>query len=388
LQEAEEWAAKHKATPEKGLFSRAEITKPENGAGKLKSPRSYSLSLSPQLVHTRSQLLSQLVSSRAYRQVEFQAVGSFFVYQPSTFTGGTGSEDGGDSVGPLSNLTRIPSTREDVFSSTSIPVRAKRSLMKFLKFVLDYESEVQSEIWQPRAEEPLSEFLGSAFNFTPELQSYVIALTLSLDGKITVRDGLGAISRHLTSMGVFGPGFAAVYAKWGGGSEIAQVACRAGAVGGGVYMLGTGVRVVESLSPAKDNAKLSILLTNDMAVKAKSLVRGSEEEALGAVSQQISRLIAIVASPLKPLFVQGMEGAPTPAVAVIAFPPSPTPVNGEQDSQYPVYVSVHSSDTGECPSNQSKLDFSMIRYLVYLRDMMIANFMNTYLHWLSNCLEE
>ncbi|KAG7145218.1 Rab proteins geranylgeranyltransferase component A like [Verticillium longisporum] len=106
--------------------------------------------------------------------------------------------------------------------------------MKFLRFVLDHDAPAQQEKWQSRADDPLAAFLEDEFKLDAELRTLILALTLSLDGAIEVRDGLVAIERHLTSMGMFGPGFAAVYPKWGGGSEIAQVGCRACAVGGGV----------------------------------------------------------------------------------------------------------------------------------------------------------
>ena len=72
------------------------------------SSRAYSLALAPQIIHTKAELLSQLVSSKAFKQIEFLAVGSFYVYQPPSETE------------PKPTLSRIPSTREDVFANTAI----------------------------------------------------------------------------------------------------------------------------------------------------------------------------------------------------------------------------------------------------------------------------
>lgn len=267
-----------------------------------------------------------------------------------------------------------------MFSTTAIPARAKRSLMKFLKFVLDYSSAPNSEAWQPRASEPLSSFLAEHFNLDPELQAYVLALTLSLDGRITTKDGLATIHRHLTSMGVFGPGFAAIYPKWGGTSEIAQVACRAGAVGGGIYMLGTGIQTVGERSEGSDEL-VEIQLTNGTPVKTKLLVRGGEERAADD-AQEISRLVAIIASPLSSLFEVVVEGAPAPAVAVIAFPPGSVITGDGSTSEYPIYAFAHSSSTGECPSGQSELHLFSCAPMPP-SDMMIQ-ILNTYLHCLSH----
>ncbi|KAL2131620.1 hypothetical protein VTI74DRAFT_4804 [Chaetomium olivicolor] len=332
LRDAELWAERVSAGTG-GVFRAASITKTEGAAGL--SSRAYSLALAPKLIHARSALLAQLVSSRAYRQVEFLAVGSFYIFKPS--------QDPSEKP----TLTRIPSTREEVFSTTAISTKAKRTLMKFLKFVLDYESSPQLELWQPHADAPLTDLLQTEFKMDAELQTYIVTLTLSLDGRISTRDGLAVIRRHLSSMGVYGPGFAALYPKWGGLSEIAQVSCRAGAVGGGVYMLGTAIRRTETV---EDGIKLQ--LTSGDNVKTRMLVR-SEDTANAQTG--ISRLVAVVGSPLSPLFEAVVEGAPRPAVAVIALPAGSLSTIAGKASEYPVYLSAHSSDTGECPHGQSTL---------------------------------
>ncbi|KAL2147047.1 hypothetical protein VTI28DRAFT_929 [Corynascus sepedonium] len=333
LQDAESWVT-HASKGSCGLVKSASIALPEDATG-LSPSRAYSLALAPQLIHARSALLSQLVSSRAYRQVEFLAVGSFFIFSPSR-----------DSA-EASGLTRIPSTREEVFSTTAISAKEKRLLMKFLKFVLDHESSPHLETWQEHADSPLVDFLQKEFKMGGELQTYITTLTLSLDGQINTRDGLAVIRRHLSSMGVYGPGFAAIYPKWGGLSEIAQVSCRAGAVGGAVYMLGTGI---ETMEIAEDEVELH--LTSGDNIKTRMLVRSDDSP-----SRQtgVSRLVAVVGSPLTSLFEATVEGAPRPAVALIAFPAGSLSTAAGEDSTYPVYLSVHSSETGECPVGQSVL---------------------------------
>ncbi|CAJ2503975.1 Uu.00g113690.m01.CDS01 [Anthostomella pinea] len=328
-----------KTTADKSsLFINASVWKhPDAAARGLSFPRAYSLPLAPQIIHTRSKLLAQLVSSRAYRQVEFLAVGSFFVYDASA----------SDSQAKLS---RIPSSREDVFATRSIPARSKRSLIKFLKFVLDYDSEEQRPVWHELAEERLAEFLDTEFKLDANLRKYVLALTLTLDGHVTVKDGLATINRHLTSMGLFGPGFCAVYPKWGGTSEVAQVACRAGAVGGGIYMLDTRMNVNDTIA---DVNEISLNLSNGISVRATNLVTSQQEAA--ADSTTITRLVAVVDSPLPSLFEIIVEGAPTPAVAVIAFPSGSLPGIVEFNLDVPIYAFVHSSETGECPAGQSAI---------------------------------
>ncbi|KAK3298519.1 GDP dissociation inhibitor-domain-containing protein [Chaetomium fimeti] len=338
LQDVESWIGRVSAGTA-GLFKSASVTQPENATG-LSSSRAYSLALAPQLIHARSELLSQLVSSRAYRQVEFLAVGSFYIFKPT------------QDASQQPSLTRIPSTREEVFSTTAVSAKGKRLLMKFLKFVLDYESPPQLETWQPYADAPLVDLLQKGFKMDADLQTYIVTLTLSLDGGISTKDGLAVIRRHLSSMGVYGPGFAAIYPKWGGLSEVAQVACRAGAVGGAVYMLGTGIEKMESV---EDQVKLQ--LTSGDTVKTRSLVRADENP---SDQTSISRLVAVVGSRLNSLFEATLEGAPRPAVAVVAFPAGSLSTAAGKASEYPVYLSAHSSETGECPVGQSALYFTTL----------------------------
>ncbi|KAL6854248.1 GDP dissociation inhibitor domain-containing protein [Trichoderma novae-zelandiae] len=338
LQEVDEWAARRQSGDGDGVFAAAKVTRSDDGESL--SPRGYSLALAPQLIHTRSELLAKLVSSKAFRQLEFLAVGSFYIFQPSPT----------DSSAP--SLSRIPSTREDVFANTTISVKAKRGLMKFLKFVLDYTSEPQTDVWKPHADDSLASFLAAEFKLEPDLQAYVTTLTLSLDGNITTEAGLAAIHRHITSMGVFGPGFAAVYPKWGGLSEIAQVGCRAGAVGGAVYMLGVGIKDVQKASSTAEMPEaLDLVLSNDMPVRSRTLVKGLGRPA--RESRRLSRLTAIVNSSLPTLFEAVSEG-PAPAVAVVAIPAGTRLGEDGASTACPIYALAHSSDTGECPRGQCK----------------------------------
>lgn len=122
--------------------------------------RAYTLTLSPQIIYTRSKLLSQLVSSKVYRQLEFQAVGNWWIY--NILPGGPPDS---------ATLKRLPNGREDIFEDTGIENRTKRSLMKFLKFVVDYES--HPEIWESHVE-------GSPRLFWHPSSSYPRSFRLSL----------------------------------------------------------------------------------------------------------------------------------------------------------------------------------------------------------------
>ena len=167
---------------------------------------------------------------------------------------------------------------------------------------------------------------------------------------------------------MFGPGFGAVIPKWGGLAEVAQVACRAGAVGGGVYVLNRGVKSIrkagdssteDAATAAQEKPPLSIVELDDgnvvrarwIAGTSGHLPVGSEREAAHE-AYGIQRSITIVSSPLFELFPASVEGSPPLDGAVIIFP---TGSVGADESHSPVYLLVHTSNTGECPDGQCEL---------------------------------
>ena len=343
----------------------SDSSSPNEPRTKLGFSRAYSLSLSPQLIYTRSRLLPTLVTSKVYRQLEFLAVGSWWIYTPGSSVTDVASGYG------IGGLRKIPGRREDVFADSSIDLRSKRSLMKFLKVTADFED--HDRILQDWGNKPFPEFLSSEYGIAPALQSALLALTLTPDVPVqtTTRYALPRIHRHLTSIGVFGPGFGSVIPKWGGTSEITQVACRACAVGGGVYVLKTGIEQILQPSHAlagtetgNDDAVdlLTVTLGREESIQARRIVGSnydlplSHQEKEPGSHEQLTRTISIINSPLLGLFPNVADGVPPPAVSVVAFPTGSIdytpPLHAETP---PVYLFIHSSETGECPTNQCKL---------------------------------
>jgi hypothetical protein len=75
-------------------------------------------------------------------------------------------------------------------------------------------------------------------------------------------------------------------------------------------------------------------------------------------------MIAVLSADLAPLFVTTIEGSPTAAVSVIAYPSNSIFLDGQAQPQ-PVYIMAHSSDTGECPVGQCKSQ-QRLRFSFYL----------------------
>lgn len=363
-------------------FSEASVTTPlqdESASlgqtSKLSFSRAYTLALSPALIYADSSLiLRTLISSQIYRQLEFLAVGTWWLYKPTR------------SSEQRASLQRVPNGREDVFNDKSIDRRTKRALMRFLKLLVAYNSD--DDIWVDHAVQPFTEFLTEQFELPAELHESLLALTLTPNStkNVPVCVAIPRIAIHLRSIGTFGPGFGAVVAKWGGNAEIAQVACRAGAVGGGVYVLGRGISAIcpslDSVGDGPSKSLHEVELEGGEKVKARVVVGSTHDlpqHGTQAADNHITvvKSISIISSPLSSLFPVTAEGAPAPAVAVVVFPggsiKAPTSALEIHDGPLPpVNILVHNSDTGECPRGQCKDSGSpFLRNLPFLSKMMI-----------------
>ena len=304
------------------------------------------MSLDPQIIYAKSSFLPTLVSSQIHTQLEFLAVGSWWVLR-----------DG--------SLQKIPSSREDVFSDDTLSMRDKRSLMKFLRFALQPDEDEQLEM-QPMEPQSLKEVLRQKFNVPEALQSPILALALSSEPANTTDfdTAVQHIRRHMRSIGYFGPGFGAVIAKYGGNAEIAQVACRAQAVGGGVYLLGHGIKEVQQLADQTEGSLLQVTLSDNTVVRARRIV-GSKDDLPVSTTDTAStdkedmhtlHLITIISGSLRSLFPATSENGPVPAAAIVLVEDQPT------TEAPPLYLQIHSEDTGECPAGQCEyLRFFPIR---------------------------
>jgi RAB protein geranylgeranyltransferase component A len=285
-------------------------------------------------------LIPSLVSSRTHTQLDFQAVGSWFLVEASSDDAASGK------------LTRVPGGREDIFQDDTLDLKAKRSLMKLLRFVTTLEENPGA--WTEDKDLPLPTFLEQKFGLPPASHAPILALTLSASPaeKTTVAYAVPRISRHLSSIGLFGPGFSALAPKWGGLAEISQVACRAGAVGGGVYVLGKGVEAVNG-----EDLHVNVALSGSEKVSTKWLVGQTVDlpavdTARATVIDTICRSITVVSALPSTIFPRTSEGGVIPVGAVILIS------SGTPESP-PVFILAHSSDSGECPANQGKFaDFN------------------------------
>jgi len=253
--------------------------------------------------------------------------------------------------------------------------------MGLIRYVLEEQDEgIDTSNVPDTLEAKLVHQFKVPYDLVPAVQA--LALNIGMPRNTRFESVVVRLRRHLTSMGYFGPGLAAVMAKYGGNSEIAQVACRAGAVGGFVYLLGHGITAVDLTST--EDSHVNIELSDGTKVKARHVVgmRGDlpatitsnlDESRGRSATQKVAHRISIVSRPLRQLFTSASDNDTVPAVAIILVD------NGDHNLP-PVYLQVHSEETGECPRGQCKSKFSS-----YIQVSMMNNLIE-YLSTLPECM--
>ena len=322
--------------------------------------------MSPHLIYTKSALLPALVSSQLHTQLEFQAVGTWWIIKESP----TGVSQIGSGRQSSGTLQKIPSTREDVFADDTLSMRDKRSLMKFLRSIVVPPVSAA----EPIQDAPLSSRLTTLCAMDPLLDQLLLALSLSYDSPGTVRtiSAVSRIRRHIQSIGTIGAGFGVVMPKYGGAAEIAQVACRASAVGGAVYVLGRGLDKISNPRDksaeidASPNEVVHLELSDGEEINARFVAGCAEDFAMDTASVPATNSndglvktvhsISIVSSPLEHLFPPTSEGGPVPAGAVVVYggESHKRTAPGSVLEKGAVYMVAHSPESGECPPGQCK----------------------------------
>ncbi|KAK6508083.1 Rab proteins geranylgeranyltransferase component A [Arthrobotrys conoides] len=331
------------------------------GSG-LKNSRSYTLGLSPGLLYTGSQILSLLVRSNLHESLEFLKVGGWFVY---------------DASDPRSDpLKRVPNSREDIFNDKTLDLRAKRVVVRALKSIVGSEG-TNSGIGAVSDSVSLQQYLEQpTFRLPPSIVAAFTSLTLrhDLPNELPFGEAEERIKKYFDSLGRFGAGFSAVIGRYASGSELVQVLCRAAAVtGNAIYVLENGivdVHEVDSMSPSTralqnecTEQNIRVSLKSGDVIRTRHVVGTPSNLPTKAPAAQIPSdgtgywmSIYVVSSSLKRIF---QTDEPPPAAGAIIYVPAGSIEVDSRSNINPIYVVVHSSDTGECPDGQSILYVSM-----------------------------
>ncbi|SCU84191.1 LANO_0C00694g1_1 [Lachancea nothofagi CBS 11611] len=290
------------------------------GRGLYKS-REFGIDLSPKILFAKSDLLSILLKSRVHQYLEFQSLSNFHTYENDSFE-------------------RLTNTKQEIFTNPSLPLMTKRNLMKFIKFVLNWET--QAEVWEMYRDKPVAAFLVDKFKLE-KAQVYELIFSIGLCYNIDVKtpEALQRIRRYLTSFDVYGP-FPVLYSKYGGPGELSQGFCRSAAVAGATYKLN------ESLVSYDPDTKIAIFGDGSkVGVTEKVVIAPTQcpENSRNVPKQkyEVQRLTCVVDKPCSEWFGEGEYSS------VVVFPPNSLKSGNRQAVQ----ALIMGAGSDVCPTGTS-----------------------------------
>ncbi|SJM84321.1 probable Rab proteins geranylgeranyltransferase component A [Zygosaccharomyces bailii] len=263
-----------------------------NGNGKYAS-RDFGLDLAPKILFAKSDLLSILVKSRVHQYLEFQSLSNFHTFEND-------------------NFEKLTNTKQEIFTDQKLPLMTKRNLMKFIKFVLNWDA--QPEIWQAYADRSIYELMVEKFNLQkPQVFELMFSIGLCYNMETKTPEALQRIRRYLSSFDVYGP-FSVLYSKYGGPGELSQGFCRSAAVGGATYKLN---ETLTSYDPTSKRAVFGdgsqVLVTEKVIVSPTQSPKYHKN--VPRQQYEVHRLTCIVEKSCEQWFSEGESAA------VVVFPP-------------------------------------------------------------------
>lgn len=286
-------------------------------------PRTHLIDLSAKVMFAKSDLLDLLIKSKVYKYLEFKPLGSFHTFENDSFE-------------------KVAGSKEDIFTDQSLPLITKRKLMKFIKFVLEWE--IQTAIWEPYQNGSLVVLMKEKFDLEEsQITELIVTIGLCSDLSVSVIEGLVRIKRYLVSIDIYGS-FPVLYSMYGGAGEVAQGFCRSAAVAGATYKLNSKlVAFDESTKIATFSDGSRVQVSEKVVISPNDETHLNKAGHVVATSGSITRMIAIVAKDCVRWFAENESAA------IVIFPPRSLPSN----NRCAVQVIVLGSGSGECPEGQA-----------------------------------
>eukprot|EP01038_Epipyxis_sp_PR26KG_P014721 gene14721-19787_t len=236
----------------------------------LMKDRDFSIGIGNKLLFSSGELIDCLIASGVSKYLEFKSLEEEAIVLSSNSVTSNDHD---------LKVWKIPCSKTDIFNATQLSMLEKRSLMKFLQFVLDWGkansgTEVltlnEVELGQGRSLQrpqnksnvidasdvnsfelkPFTDFLNH-MKLSYKLQQvikYSLCLQTVIGQEQCTKDALSSLYNHINSFGHYGT--TAFLIPIYGSGEIAQAFCRMSAVWGSVFILG---RSLSSYSTTTDN---------------------------------------------------------------------------------------------------------------------------------------
>ncbi|KAI6648838.1 Rab proteins geranylgeranyltransferase component A 1-like isoform X2 [Oopsacas minuta] len=212
--------------------------------------RMFTFDLWPKLIYATDPFVDMIVKSSVTKYLEFKAVNKIITVL-----------DG--------NLTLVPASRADVFTSKTVSVLEKRLLMRFVTFVMDLDEHTE-EVEKYNAR-PFSEFMEH-MRLNAKLRALIKSSIAQVEDDSLTEVALERSKFYLQSIGRYSnsPYLWPVY----GIGELPQAFCRMAAVFGGLYMLRKEIRYLEIIETEGVSKCHSVRDTENTTFLCKHIILG------------------------------------------------------------------------------------------------------------------
>lgn len=275
--------------------------------------------LSPHLMFVKSDMLDLLIKSRVAQYLEFKGLSQFHTYESDSFG-------------------KVSGNKQDIFQDQSLSIKTKRKLMKFIKYVLEWQ--IDEKTFAELKQQTILKFMTEQFELElPQITELVIAIGLCDNLEVSASNALTRIRRYLLSLDVYGS-FPVMYSMYGSAGELAQGFCRSAAVGGATYKL--GVQLVawdenSNIATLSDGSRVQVAEKAFLSPTQPSKLRpmyNIDDPHLTSDGERVSitsRMVAVVSNECREWF------SPGESAATVVFPPGSLGTKNEYAVQTIVY---------------------------------------------------
>lgn len=295
----------------------------------------FGLDLIPSYILCNSKMIDYISNFNIYRYIEVTKLQDFYTYNHKQ------------------SFDKLKTTKEDIFTDTSMSPITKRTIMKCIKFLIRDDTvndpdmvntKESDEIWEKYKEKPLIELFQTKFKKLPEnlLNEFVYTICNSFDiTKLSTSDASAKVTKFFKSYNIHGK-FPALLTKYSGLVEIIQGIYRSAALINNILRLETSI---ESYDAESGIIKLSS--GESYRIKEKIVLSHHQKKSLNQLNVTINKTSDVYRGVV---FVKGAVKYFDMSVSngcVVSFPPESS-INGDYKLKSAVQLMILSSSLERC----------------------------------------
>ena len=220
----------------------------------------FGVDLIPSYILCDSKMIKYIMNFNIYRYLEVVKLDNFYTFNSKN-----------------DSFDKLKTTKQDIFTDTSISPITKRTIMKCIKFLVEEVNE-ENQIWKDYKDKPIMDLFTDKFGKLPVnlINEFVFTICNCFDcDHLTTKTASDIITKFFKSYNVYG-NFPALLTKYGGLGEIIQGVYRSAALIGNVIRLRTTISKVDgNIIELSDGEMVKvnerIIISNNQNINLKAL---------------------------------------------------------------------------------------------------------------------